>query len=172
VQLRAESRQIGLITPQVPVHLGRRHFGWQLWARTGAGEIRTFHNRYLADRAVTHQIAPEVVDGDRSLLSSDLEDGSVLLFRANQMLPFCDRQGEWFLRVDIKTGLHGMDARQYAGVRRRGHEHAIEFLAGNHLPVVLILRALPIDKWACGLADRLEVFGNPPTIAVGHSHQA
>ena len=55
----------------------------------------------------------------------------ILLFRADQMLPFLNRQGERFLRVDVQAGLHGVEAGQHAGVGRRGHEHAVEPAVGT-----------------------------------------
>ena len=96
------------------------------WPRARAGEVRAPDGPHLADRAAAHQIAAEVVDGARSLLSSRLEHRPILLFGADQILPFLDRQGEWLLRVHVEAGLHGVDAGRHAGVGRRGDEHAVE----------------------------------------------
>ena len=135
------------------------------------GEVRTSHRPHLADGAVFDQIAPKVVDGDRSLLRPHLENRLEFPLGADQAPAFLDGQRERLLRVDVESGLHGMDTGENPSVGWGGHEDGVEFLLRQHLPVVLIPRTFLRDDRTLILLNPFQVAVDYAQIAIGHGHQ-
>ena len=93
-------------------------------------------------------------------LGTDLHDAAMLPRGGHHGLAFDDIDADRLLHVNIGPGLDRGDHRQRVPVVRRGHEHDVEILLGEHLAIVaigarLLLGLLPGRHHVGGLAQHV-----------------
>jgi hypothetical protein len=187
MQIRMIGPEFRLVAPLVPIETRRLGLLWLGRPALRREEVAHDHLADVTDLALLHEATGEVVDRDRTLLGTHLQDALVVPGRFGKDLPFLDRKANGLLGIDVEARLHRMHANQCSRMRRRFDKHGVELFVLDHAaivvirPPVLILRLQPqglaqargIDIGDGDDTRRAEIFvAKKPTGAAANANKA